>query len=133
MINVENANSSCRTASGLGLRETSFYSLFSCLQVYKTRTEMMLALPCISDGALSLDGGMIKRTGLFSLGSRWLSGLQWNSLLADLVGSYRSQRISKSKQSLLPSMHGVQSIVSHPWRLEENIIPRPRMHIFPLT
>ncbi|KAK9122146.1 hypothetical protein Syun_019763 [Stephania yunnanensis] len=70
MINVENANSSCRTASGLGLRETSFYSLFSCLQVYKTRTEMMLALPCISDGALSLDGGMIKRTGLFSLGSR---------------------------------------------------------------
>ncbi|KAK9093936.1 hypothetical protein Scep_025405 [Stephania cephalantha] len=112
---------------------------------------------------------------------RWLSGLQWNSLLADLVGSYRSQRISKSKQSnlevnygsvenasivyaalavdkevfqrvqslevpmtrkcdatrlkecLLLSMHGVQSIVSHPWWLEENIIPRPRMHIFPLT
>ncbi|KAK9093971.1 hypothetical protein Scep_025440 [Stephania cephalantha] len=70
MINVEIANSSCLTASGLGLRETLFYSLFSRLQVYKTRMEMMSALPCISNGALSLDGGMIKRTGFFSLGSR---------------------------------------------------------------
>ncbi|KAK9122118.1 hypothetical protein Syun_019735 [Stephania yunnanensis] len=70
MINVEIANSSCLTASGLGLRETSFYSLFSRLQVYKTRTDMMSALPGICDGALSLDGGMIKRTGFFSLGSR---------------------------------------------------------------
>ncbi|KAK9093934.1 hypothetical protein Scep_025403 [Stephania cephalantha] len=37
---------------------------------------------------------------------RWLSGLQWNSLLADLVGSYRSQRISKSKQSNLEVNYG---------------------------
>ncbi|KAK9122008.1 hypothetical protein Syun_019625 [Stephania yunnanensis] len=40
---------------------------------------------------------------------------------------------TRLKECLLPSMHGVQSIVSHPWWLEENIIPRPRMHIFRLT
>ncbi|KAA8540046.1 hypothetical protein F0562_026738 [Nyssa sinensis] len=31
---------------------------------------MVQALPCISDGALSLDGGMIRTTGVFCLGSR---------------------------------------------------------------
>lgn len=31
---------------------------------------MLAALPCISDGALSLDGGIIRTTGTFSLGSR---------------------------------------------------------------
>ncbi|XP_065878553.1 protein DEFECTIVE IN MERISTEM SILENCING 3-like isoform X2 [Euphorbia lathyris] len=53
-----------------GLRETLFYSLFSRLQVYKSREEMLLALPLISDGAISLDGGMIKPNGFFSIGNR---------------------------------------------------------------
>ncbi|XP_065847224.1 protein DEFECTIVE IN MERISTEM SILENCING 3-like [Euphorbia lathyris] len=53
-----------------GLRETLFYSLFSHLQVYKSREEMLLALPLISDGAISLDGGVIKINGFFSLGNR---------------------------------------------------------------
>ncbi|XP_062148579.1 protein DEFECTIVE IN MERISTEM SILENCING 3-like isoform X2 [Alnus glutinosa] len=70
MISVDNTNLFCLTASGYGLRETLFYSLFSRLQVYRTRAEMLLALPCISDGALSLDGGMIRSTGVFSLGNR---------------------------------------------------------------
>ncbi|XP_065847161.1 protein DEFECTIVE IN MERISTEM SILENCING 3-like [Euphorbia lathyris] len=52
-----------------GLRETLFYSLFSRLQVYKSREEMLLALPLISDGAISLDGGIIKPNGFFSLGN----------------------------------------------------------------
>ncbi|KAF9667330.1 hypothetical protein SADUNF_Sadunf15G0011600 [Salix dunnii] len=56
--------------SGYGLRETLFYNLFSRLQVYKTRKDMVLAIPCISDGAISLDGGMMKGTGIFSLGNR---------------------------------------------------------------
>jgi len=68
MINVDNTNLFCLTASGYGLRETLFYSLFSRLQVYRTRAEMLLTLPCISDGALSLDGGMIRSTGV--LGNR---------------------------------------------------------------
>lgn len=70
MIHVDRPNIFCLTSSGWGLRETLFYSLFSRLQVYKTRAEMLLALPCICDGAVSLDGGMIRSTGVFSLGSR---------------------------------------------------------------
>lgn len=70
MFNLENVNLSCLTAGGHGLRETLFYSLFSRLQVYKTRREMLLALPCISDGAISLDGGMIRTSGIYSLGNR---------------------------------------------------------------
>lgn len=70
MINIDNRNLFCLTPSGYGLRETLFYNLFSRLQVYKTRAEMIQALPCISDGALSLDGGMIRSCGVFSLGNR---------------------------------------------------------------
>ncbi|KAG2720575.1 hypothetical protein I3760_02G041600 [Carya illinoinensis] len=70
MINLEERNLSYLTASGYGLRETLFYGLFSRLQIYRTRSEMLLALSCITDGALSLDGGMIKKSGVFALGSR---------------------------------------------------------------
>ncbi|XP_052192866.1 protein DEFECTIVE IN MERISTEM SILENCING 3-like isoform X2 [Diospyros lotus] len=70
MINIDNANLSCLTANGHGLRETLFYNLFSRLQVYRTRADMLQAHPCISHGAISLDGGMLKTTGLFSLGNR---------------------------------------------------------------
>lgn len=70
MINIDTDNLSCLTATGNGLRETLFYNLFSRLQVYKTREDMLQALPCIKDGAVSLDGGMIKRSGIFALGCR---------------------------------------------------------------
>ena len=70
MIHVDSSNLFYVTASGDGLRETLFYNLFSRLQVYRTRAEMVLALPCISEGAVSLDGGMIRSPGVFSLGSR---------------------------------------------------------------
>lgn len=70
MINIDSSNLFCVAPSGYGLRETLFYNLFSRLQIYKTRAEMMQALPCISDGALSLDGGMIRGGGILSLGNR---------------------------------------------------------------
>ncbi|KAK4285514.1 hypothetical protein QN277_002205 [Acacia crassicarpa] len=70
MIHLDPENLSYLTADGLGLRETLFYALFSRLQIYGTRIEMLGALPCIVDGALSLDGGMIMKCGIFSLGSR---------------------------------------------------------------
>lgn len=70
MINIDMENLFYVTASGYGLRETLFYNLFSRLQVYRTRAEMLNALPLISDGAVSLDGGMIRSTGVFSLGTR---------------------------------------------------------------
>ncbi|XVF50968.1 hypothetical protein PTKIN_Ptkin04bG0146100 [Pterospermum kingtungense] len=70
MIHVDSSNLFYVTSSGDGLRETLFYNLFSRLQVYRSREEMVRALPCISEGAVSLDGGMIRGTGVFSLGSR---------------------------------------------------------------
>ncbi|KAG8634322.1 hypothetical protein MANES_17G027400v8 [Manihot esculenta] len=70
MINVDCRNLFYVTSSGHGLPETLFYKLYSRLQVYKSREDMFHALPCISDGAISLDGGMIKVTGFFSLGNR---------------------------------------------------------------
>ncbi|XP_049393492.1 protein DEFECTIVE IN MERISTEM SILENCING 3-like isoform X1 [Solanum stenotomum] len=70
MINIDTANLFCVTSTGHGLRETLFYRLFSQLQVYKTGADMMQALPFIADGAISLDGGIIKGGGIFSLGKR---------------------------------------------------------------
>ncbi|KAL2339611.1 hypothetical protein Fmac_007551 [Flemingia macrophylla] len=70
MIHIDISNLFCVTPSGYGLRETLFYNLFSRLQVYKTRAEMIQALPCISEGALSLDGGMVRSCGVYSLGNR---------------------------------------------------------------
>nr|CAD1843485.1 unnamed protein product [Ananas comosus var. bracteatus] len=61
MIHLDNIHLSCVTRSGHGLRETLFYSLFSHAQVYKTRTDMHHAIPCISDGAISLDGGILRK------------------------------------------------------------------------
>ncbi|KAF6151495.1 hypothetical protein GIB67_016307 [Kingdonia uniflora] len=63
---------SCLTNNGHGLWETLFYRLFSRVQVYKTRSEMQLSLPCISEGALSLDDGMVRSNGVFTLGSRYI-------------------------------------------------------------
>ncbi|RCV23423.1 hypothetical protein SETIT_5G005100v2 [Setaria italica] len=68
MIHLDRAHLSCLTASGHGLRETLFYSLFSHLQVYKTRSDIQRALPLINDGAVSLDGGILKPNGSFCLG-----------------------------------------------------------------
>ncbi|KAJ4827838.1 hypothetical protein Tsubulata_012980 [Turnera subulata] len=70
MLNLDNSNLFCVTSDGYGLRETLFYHLFSQLQVYATKTAMISALPCITHGALSLDGGMIKKNDAFFLGDR---------------------------------------------------------------
>ncbi|MQL80964.1 hypothetical protein Taro_013402, partial [Colocasia esculenta] len=82
MISVDMKYVSCITSNGHGLRETLFYSLFSHLQVYRSREEMRLAIPFISDGAISLDGGIIKGAGLFSLGERIFSDslFTWSNL-----------------------------------------------------
>ncbi|TVU23047.1 hypothetical protein EJB05_32777 [Eragrostis curvula] len=68
MIHLDQAHLRGLTASGNGLRETLFYSLFSHLQVYKTRADIERALPFISDGAISLDGGILRPNGSFCLG-----------------------------------------------------------------
>ncbi|KAJ9553012.1 hypothetical protein OSB04_017057 [Centaurea solstitialis] len=70
MIHIDSAHLCYLTTDGNGLRETLFYTLFSRLQVYKTRTDMMQALPCIFNGAISLDGGMIRSNGVYFLHTR---------------------------------------------------------------
>ncbi|KAJ8435195.1 hypothetical protein Cgig2_028381 [Carnegiea gigantea] len=101
MIHVERPHLFCLTSSGCGLRETLFYNLFSRLQVYRTRAEMLLALPCISDGAVSLDGGMIRAPGVFSLGSRedvdvWFPKCSKRSVLAE--NCYELEKRLKEKK-----------------------------------
>ncbi|XP_015165618.1 protein DEFECTIVE IN MERISTEM SILENCING 3-like isoform X3 [Solanum tuberosum] len=92
MINIDTANLYCVTSTGHGLRETLFYRLFSRLQVYKTGADMMQALPFIADGAISLDGGIIKSGGIFSLGkshSFWQEG-SGQPRYHDCMGNLRS-------------------------------------------
>ncbi|XP_039016279.1 structural maintenance of chromosomes flexible hinge domain-containing protein GMI1-like [Hibiscus syriacus] len=68
MINLDNPN--YRTDFGHGLRETLFYRLFGKVQVYDTREHMKKARDCIKHGAVSLDGGILRKNGLISLGFR---------------------------------------------------------------
>ena len=72
MIYVDPVHLSCITTDGRGLRETLFFSLFSHLQVYRTRSEMLRAIPYIKDGAISLDGIIMKRPGFLSHGFRYI-------------------------------------------------------------
>lgn len=70
MIDLDHNHLSFLTSNGHGLRETLFYSLFFRLQVYKSRADMECAMPFIIDGAISLDGGIIRSNGQFYLGCR---------------------------------------------------------------
>ncbi|XP_042000253.1 protein DEFECTIVE IN MERISTEM SILENCING 3-like isoform X1 [Salvia splendens] len=68
MIKIDNSYLHPIFKSGHSLRETLFYNLFLNLQVYKSREEMQNARSSITTGAISLDGGLIKSPGIFTLG-----------------------------------------------------------------
>lgn len=68
LINLSAENLEIMTSSGHGLRETLFYRLFGELQVYETRNDMRQAMPYLRNGAISLDGGIIKGDGMLLLG-----------------------------------------------------------------
>ncbi|XP_042036221.1 structural maintenance of chromosomes flexible hinge domain-containing protein GMI1-like [Salvia splendens] len=68
LINIEPNRSEWRTTSGHGLRQTLFHRLFGKLQVYKDRDCMMAAAQSCIEGAVSLDGGILRGNGLLSLG-----------------------------------------------------------------
>ncbi|PIN27119.1 hypothetical protein CDL12_00118 [Handroanthus impetiginosus] len=70
MVTIDNTFLYCTSKTGYSLRDTLFYNLFSRLQVYKSREDMLKARPCITNGAISLDGGMIRSCGVYSLGHR---------------------------------------------------------------
>ncbi|CAA0830879.1 Protein DEFECTIVE IN MERISTEM SILENCING 3 [Striga hermonthica] len=68
MITIDNTCLYHVLNNGHGLRESVFYNLFSNLQVYRSREEMLEALDYVGNGAISLDGGMIRQHGVLSLG-----------------------------------------------------------------
>ncbi|GMJ14975.1 GAMMA-IRRADIATION AND MITOMYCIN C INDUCED 1 [Hibiscus trionum] len=70
MVNLDNPHINYRTESGHGLRETLFYRLFGKVQVYETREHMEKARRFIKHGAVSLDGGILRKNGVISLGFR---------------------------------------------------------------
>ncbi|KAL6503922.1 hypothetical protein OROGR_025845 [Orobanche gracilis] len=63
MIIIDGINLHCISKNGHGLRETVFYNLLSNLQVYRSREDMVKALSCIRNGAISVDGGIIRNLG----------------------------------------------------------------------
>ncbi|EPS69220.1 hypothetical protein M569_05551, partial [Genlisea aurea] len=70
MIAIESTELYTIVGTGYSLRETLFYNLFSDLQVYKSREDMLKARPCITHSAVSLDGGMIRNLGISAFGPR---------------------------------------------------------------
>lgn len=66
MISIDGEKLFSLTPGGHGLRETLFYHLFSNIQVYRSKEDMVRALPCMTDGAISLDGGIIRRSSVMS-------------------------------------------------------------------
>ncbi|XP_073032022.1 protein DEFECTIVE IN MERISTEM SILENCING 3-like [Primulina eburnea] len=70
MITIDSNNLNGISSDGHNLRESLFYNLFSNLQVYRSREDMLKALPFISNGAISLDGGVIKSPGVFDMGQQ---------------------------------------------------------------
>lgn len=77
MIYIDVHHLHTRTA-GKGLRETLFYRLFGKLQVYETREHMRKAQAnsCIHNGAVSLDGGIMRGNGLLTLGCWYVNNIQ---------------------------------------------------------
>ncbi|CAO2838616.1 unnamed protein product [Amaranthus hypochondriacus] len=67
LIDIVAEHRQTKTVTGHGLRETLFYRLFGELQVYKTNIDMILARVCITDGAISLEGGAIHGKGIINL------------------------------------------------------------------
>ncbi|KAI3880902.1 hypothetical protein MKX03_032727 [Papaver bracteatum] len=70
MVNIDIQHLHTQTSKGYDLRQTLFYNLFGEVQVYGTRKHMSQAHGYIKDGAISLDGGIIKGRGVVALGPR---------------------------------------------------------------
>ncbi|XP_016460859.1 protein DEFECTIVE IN MERISTEM SILENCING 3 isoform X1 [Nicotiana tabacum] len=119
MINIDSANLYCATSTGHGLRETLFYKLFSRLQVYKTRTEMLQALTVITHGAISLDGGIIKSNGVFALGySEVEVKFPKSSGRSNLPENYfdtesRLKELKWKRDRFLEDLHREQTLLDH--------------------
>ncbi|KAJ8751980.1 hypothetical protein K2173_000726 [Erythroxylum novogranatense] len=119
MIKIEYTNLFYLTPEGYGLRETLFYNLFLRLQVYKTREDMVQAHPFTSDGAISLDGGMIKATGVLSLGNRINMDVRFPKAViysglpnANIETEEKLKKMSWDKEKLLEDINSEQSLLN---------------------
>ncbi|KAL3521653.1 hypothetical protein ACH5RR_019802 [Cinchona calisaya] len=86
-----------RTSSGHGLRETLFYRLFGELQVYENRQYMNIASSCIKDGAVSLDGGIMRGNGVISLGY-WEADIQFPVVPLESHTYFSPKRVEVTKE-----------------------------------
>ncbi|KAL8148425.1 protein DEFECTIVE IN MERISTEM SILENCING 3-like isoform X2 [Apium graveolens] len=118
LVHIDHHHLFCVTSSGHGLRETLFYHLFSHLQVYGSREDMQQALPFISSGAVSLDGGIIRSPGVFNLGSREEAQVKFPRISGKSSlpeNYYEIENILKSKkwnkERLLDDMRREQSLL----------------------
>lgn len=89
-----------RTSRGKGLRETLFYHLLGEVQVYRTRETMRKALECIHHGAVSLDGGIIRKDGVISLGCGKPS-IRFPVVAPSQSQNLRYRRMIDAKKSML--------------------------------
>lgn len=91
LVDLDDEHLHTVTTEGHNLRQTLLYSLFGELHVYRTRKHMFNARACIKHAAVSLDGGILKQTGIVSLGYGYLSlhlimcMFMLNSLLCEQV------------------------------------------------
>ncbi|XP_060971271.1 structural maintenance of chromosomes flexible hinge domain-containing protein GMI1 isoform X5 [Cannabis sativa] len=69
MIDFDADQLSIKNSSGNGLRETVFYHLLGELHLYRTLEDMLAARACIKQGAISLDGGILRGDSVISFGS----------------------------------------------------------------
>ncbi|KAL2540264.1 Protein DEFECTIVE IN MERISTEM SILENCING 3 [Abeliophyllum distichum] len=120
MITIDSGHLHYISNTGNGLRETLFYNLFLNLQVYKSREDMLKALPCITNGAISLDGGMVRRPGVFPLGNRGVIDVKFpkSSEVLKLHENYfetekRMKETNWKKERMWEDMQREQALLDH--------------------
>ncbi|KAM6586554.1 hypothetical protein CsatA_009159 [Cannabis sativa] len=94
MIDFDADQLSIKNSSGHGLRETVFYHLLGELHLYRTLEDMLAARACIKQGAISLDGGILRGDSVISFGSRCVS--LFMSFSSSIVGMFFVEMIGFS-------------------------------------
>ncbi|KAI3800228.1 hypothetical protein L1987_35539 [Smallanthus sonchifolius] len=117
MIHLDTAHLSSLTSDGHGLRESLFYNLFSRLQVYNTRAHMLQALPFLSHGAVSLDGGLIRSSGVivFGSGDEMKVRFATRSLVADNLADIEKKKkeLKWEKETRVEEVEREEAMLTH--------------------
>ncbi|XP_076917038.1 protein DEFECTIVE IN MERISTEM SILENCING 3-like [Bidens hawaiensis] len=117
MIHLDTAQLSSLTSDGHGLRETLFYNIFSKLQVYDTRAHMLQALPFLSHGAISLDGGLVRSNGVLVFGTgdemkvRFVRKFSAPENLVDIEKQLKE--LKWTKETAVEEVHREEAMLTH--------------------